>query len=364
MAMPQPLANYYRRASFAYQNPTGSALTITKLKIVGNAYVVTAENVARSSVSSGIALMDYKAKYIYDVASAQSLARSLCQYYRASNYTYTARAKISIPLGTYARVTDTVFSGVDQNCRVVGRTDTAYTDVVEYQLEAVGDFATTDLILEATALPVFTNLQDQLLFIANDGFVSPQEKSAIKNAWGMINGDGINSGSYWATRQDAQSVGVSTSALDSARDALAQMLLATPGVIKLETWENNIAIDQSFYTLWSDYYQAEASTIGTIAYFASFGSIQRLDCGDWLAGTADDGDDVVNGGEYIISNDEDTSVDYDFGDWSAVAEDSELDLGAWLPGTEDELIDLGVYKVPDLVFISPQLVVDCGSFEF
>ena len=87
-----------------------------------------------------------------------------------------------------------------------------------------------------------------------------------------------------------------------------------------------------------------------------------IDCGDY-DGLTDEGDDVVNGGEYVIDNDEDTSIDYDMGDWSAVAEDSTLDCGAWLPGTEDEIIDLGIYKIPDAVFIPPQLVVDCGSFD-
>ena len=339
------LTNYTRRASFGYHNTSGYAQIITRLRIKGDAWVKTAENVARSS-SAGQLLLEYKAKYIFTTAQAQALAQRLAQYYAYSSQVYNARSKADIAIGTYVLVSDSVYSGRSQKCRVVGRKYLDYERVNEYDLEAVADYVAVPIVLEATSLSgqaATDYALSQLTQMSEDSVITPQEKSSIALRWQDINGDGSTSGSYWATRAAALKVGMPTTSIDLTRSALAAYLTTTPAVLSPDTWSQNIAINAgTFAALWSDYYKAEAAMGPEITRWSRYAPATTLDCGECLS-----------------ASEAPASSDYDCGeypDWSAPA--THIDCGECLSSVEvaAHYIDCGEVDAS-----TPTTVYDCGE---
>jgi hypothetical protein len=329
------LTNYTRRASFSYHNTSGYAQIITSLRIKGDAWVKTAENVARSS-SAGQLLYEYKAKYIFTQAQAQDLAQRLAQYYAYSSQVYNARSKADIAIGAYVLVSDSVYSGLAQKCRVVGRKYLDYERVSEYDLEAVADYVAVPIVLEATSLSgqAATDYAiSQLAQMAEDGIITPQEKGNLALRWQDINGDGISSGSYWQTHASAIEANVPTDAIDNARDVLNGQLFGSPGVLRPELWNQNISIViATFYNAFAQYYAAESSTVATITRYAGYGFSTQIDCGLWSVSDPDDAPEL-DAGEYIPTNNQDMSVDYDCADYDAGPGGISLgsgDMHAWL----------------------------------
>lgn len=358
-----PFTNYYRRGSFALHNTAATAKKITRLRIIANAYVVTAQGIARLNVASGKQLLEYSCKYLTATPDAQALARKLTQYYKYSDFTYTVKSHTDVDVGDYVLLYDNIFANISQKCRVIGKTDENKSKTIVYDLEAVADYVSASLVTEGINVTGSISASDQILAMADDSIISPQEKSTIALRWEDINGNGVSTGSYWGTRAQAVLSNTPTESLDAARESLAAQLYTDPGVLLEETWGENILVDPvAFYKTWSDYYKAEADTLATISYYASFGSIQIFDCGVWSTDPATI-DDVYELGEYVVSNDEDTSVDYDMDTWSAIPEDEIIDCFAWSTTPASATMDMGVYKVPDTTFIPPTIFVDCGSFD-
>ncbi|MGD9938610.1 MAG: hypothetical protein AB7T74_02290 [Clostridia bacterium] len=142
-------ANYYRKASFAYQNTAAATKKITGLKITGNAYVISSKNTVRSSAAGGKLIYEHKAQYLYSDASAQTLAELLGQYYKYSDIKYTVRSATELTLGQYVTVSDAIYAGISTKCRVVGITQKeAPTVIYEYTLEGVADFVAITTAVE------------------------------------------------------------------------------------------------------------------------------------------------------------------------------------------------------------------------
>lgn len=311
------LTNYYKRASFAYHNPGATTKYLTRLRLVGDAYVVSAQNVARSAADAAKLLLEYEAAYIYDELNAAALARSLRQYYAYSDLTLSLRSHEDRNLGEYVLVSDPAYSGITQLARIVGKAETTERASISYELEAVADYSAAVVSLEGVAAPTATNTADQLNRIANDSLIAPQEKNLISVLWQSIDGDGSTSGSYWATRAAAIRAGVGTDEIDGAHATLLGLLFTSPGVLKPETWGQNITVDPvAFSAAFADYYQAESATTATTVRYASFGGFAEMDCG------------VYDGSAPIILE------EYDGGD------------------------------LPDISggYIFPRLVVDCGEY--
>jgi len=145
----RPFANFYKKATFAYQNTVAGKRKITGLKITGNAYVISSKNTARSSETSGKQLLEYQASYLFSDSMAQQLARNLGQYYAYSDIIYGVRSTAALAVGQYVTVADPVYSGVTSACRVVGIVEGAGPTVVyEYDLEAVADFTAIAIVTE------------------------------------------------------------------------------------------------------------------------------------------------------------------------------------------------------------------------
>lgn len=356
----QALTNYYRRAAFAYRNDNAAPAIISKLKITGTAWIIIAQNTVRSDIGSGRELLERKAAYIFDVATAQAFARNLAHYYATSDFGYSLRSALDVAVGTYVLVEDTAFSGASQKCRVIGRTDRGRSRMIDYELEAVADFASVALITEGTAAPTFSNALNQLVSMASDSIITPQEKSAIMLRWADINGDSATTGSYWQTRMAALDVGVDPAAIDYARGELYSLLYASPAILNPSTWSTNIDAPSGFAEAWANYYRAESETMATISRWTSLGSIIRIDCGIWTTASDDYAPELEGGNwtEYAGYELED-----DGGTWSAEAASSATDCGDWSAAAFDEQLDYGDFDAATASLYNPaDLILDCGDF--
>jgi hypothetical protein len=148
ISLSRALTNYYKKCSFAYRNTSGAVKNITKLRVTGNAYVIVAKNVARSSTASGKKLLEVEAEYVFTKAAAENLAKGLNQYYAYSDITYELRSKSDFALGEYVLVTDAVYSGLSSKCRIIGKTVAKSTTIIDYALEAVADFSSISITTE------------------------------------------------------------------------------------------------------------------------------------------------------------------------------------------------------------------------
>ena len=369
IALSRSLTNYYRRASFAYHNGSAFDALITRLRLVGDAYVITAQNVARYASAGAKLLLEYQAQYIADTTSAQALALILRQYYANSDIVLEIKSKQDAPVGAYVLVQDTIYSGISINARIIIKVDTGSPrtgeNAFEYTLEAVADYATVSLILEGHAVTVPTNVADQVNLIADDGKITPQEKNPLKTMWLSINGDGSTSGSYWATRAAAIAAGVPTDALDAARSTLNNQLNGSPGVLLASTWEANVTVSQvDFNAAWMGYYAAESQMLATISRYSAYGTVGILDGGAYDDPTPADAPEL-DGGVYVIDNNQDMSIDLDGMDYDAPGALSTIEGGDWMPvGLDPSLdFDCGTWAEPSAAFLVPALIVDCGNFS-
>ncbi|MCX7023046.1 MAG: tail fiber protein [Spirochaetes bacterium] len=149
------LTNYFKKCSFSYKNTAASEKEITNLKITGDAWCISSQNVARSSPTSGMKLFEHNAKYIFNDTDARALANGISQYYLYSDLMYTVRSKTVMELGEYVLVTDAIYAGISAKCRVIGIVDTeAAAGVIEYALEAVDDFEILDMVTEGNQEPI------------------------------------------------------------------------------------------------------------------------------------------------------------------------------------------------------------------
>ena len=147
ISVSRALTNYYRRCSFGYRNTSGVSSAITKLRITGNAYVLTSEGVARSS-DSGEQLLEYPAKHLYSSAVAQALAQRIRQYYKYSDLGISIHSDEELALGEYVLVTDALYAGISVPARVIEITTAEPSSIASYFLEAVEDYAAVSLAEE------------------------------------------------------------------------------------------------------------------------------------------------------------------------------------------------------------------------
>lgn len=169
VTLSRSLTNYFRRCSFAYHNAAGATREIHRIKVGGVAYVITARNVARSSITGGKALLEHDAKYLFDKTLAENLAKRINQYYAYSDFSYELKSKDDFSVGEYVQLTDSSYSGISQKCRIIGKIDSGANDVISYYLEAVANYASITITTESVIAPV-TNQINTMVEASSDTF--------------------------------------------------------------------------------------------------------------------------------------------------------------------------------------------------
>jgi hypothetical protein len=153
ITMSRALTNYGRRASFAYRNTNAAQASIRKLRITGDAYIVTSQNTARSS-NSGKKLMEIEAKYLFSDGLASALAKGIFQYYAYSDITFELASTDNYALGSYVTLSDSIYLGITQKCRIIGKVNTESKAAIDYTLEAVADYSATTIITEGMSTEI------------------------------------------------------------------------------------------------------------------------------------------------------------------------------------------------------------------
>jgi len=359
------LTNYYKKASFGYRNTAAAAGTITNLKITGNAYIIASSNTVKVSITSSKELLEHDAEFIYDDTSARALASMLAQYYKYSDIKFTIKSKAAFTLGQYVLVVDTVYAGISTKCRVIGIETASATEVITYALESVDNFVSVTLITEGNR-SASDIVAGQIDSMSEQLVVTPQAKPMIQMRWSDINGNGVDTGSYWQTRKSAIESGVGAGSLDYAYGVVYDYLLTSPGVLKQDTWYVNVPISSFFYDIWSIYYQAESQTLATISRWASLESIVLYDCGVYDSAVDPGFSPELDFGSYnAYQGMEGEEADWDQGDWSA-ATSAEIttdcgDYDSAIP--TEQLIDLGEFANDTAsLYNPPELILDCGDF--
>lgn len=101
---------------------------------------------------------------------------------------------------------------------------------------------------------------------ADDGYITPAEKPAIRAEWVQVNGNGSTTGTYWANKAEATALSVATTGIDSAYTALSTMLWGTGGCVVLATWGDSIPVTAATYRdTWRSYYEEETKLKNAIA---------------------------------------------------------------------------------------------------
>lgn len=153
ITLSRSLTNYYKRASFAYHNGAGAAKLITKLRLIGNAWVVVSENTARVAAAGAKLLLEYEAKYIFATANAQALALIMRQYYSFSDITLSLKSRLDVPVGGYVVIQDAIYSGAAISARVIGKVEDESSTSISYSLEACDNYSTVAITTDGGSAP-------------------------------------------------------------------------------------------------------------------------------------------------------------------------------------------------------------------
>jgi hypothetical protein len=315
-----------------------------------------------------------------------------------------------ILLGDITRLHDPVWTGLDVNCGiyrkkyVVGKAGATF-DAVGIGTIALGDAVSLYPIVKTPAVPVYSNypaqkaltaltdtadydgqygiysdkryigltpntwvLNDvgatamaQLLEMLDRSTITPQEKKQEARRWIAVYGDGVSSGSYWKARVQAQTVGVPTTEMDFDYYTLYEYLFSTPGILNTATWDDNIIIDYGLYEgLWAELNASIAATNYTISKFVSSTIYERLECGEYVAGTDAEPDPYLTAmGLY-----DEESEDFSMGEYDGL-DYIRFDCGTYETGIADISPNwkCGIHKASSGILIFPVAEIRCGAFN-
>jgi len=122
--------NYGKKALFALQSSADNQF-ITKLRIVGDAYVQKSKNFTIETINEDVQnILDYESLYIFDKANAEAFGLILHNYYQYSDFNYIIKSKSSFALGAYVKIEDDIHLAF-----------TAYGRIREIKEDAEGVFS-------------------------------------------------------------------------------------------------------------------------------------------------------------------------------------------------------------------------------
>lgn len=313
-------------------NGTGSTITITKLQIRGCPYKATAKTIKDidPAVSDEVEYVDETVDGTYATGETQVSAtlQAMVEFgkERRRGWTFSVDWCPGIQYGAVVTVVDT--DGTEYSATVESYTHQAFgktgmqtaVELLEYGEPAgartlpVATIANPDP-LSATLDTINTTLDN----MAEDSVITPQEKINYLTLWYQINGDGADTGSYWTVKSQAAALGISTTALTAAYDALYAYLFTSPAVLGTIPGENVTIVPASWLAVWAEYYSAEREIQSAVNQSAIQPSQEGLEVYYSFDGPEVDGQTVDNSGNYIHADvDGPTQVDsaqglaYDF----------------------------------------------------
>jgi hypothetical protein len=155
LTLSKTLTNYGNKATFGYANNTGVDKYITKLQIIGDAYVEKSKNTTIKDIQD-IAGRDDKeleveAKYIYSEAYILSFINGLKNHYKYSDIQYTITTSEDVPIGTIVQIDEDVYTGSQTYVKIINKTSTILNDFT-YVAEGVGAYTSEAIDSELSVI--------------------------------------------------------------------------------------------------------------------------------------------------------------------------------------------------------------------
>lgn len=125
-------------------NTGNSDVVVRKLQATADICAIKAENVtvAGETVSSNESnnLFSYNAEYIHDLNSAKRLANLVVNYYKYCHFAYTFNSKENLATGSLVNIVDDIYSGLNTNVLIIGKSFNDTTDIIQYLAVAISAF--------------------------------------------------------------------------------------------------------------------------------------------------------------------------------------------------------------------------------
>jgi len=228
----QTFTNKYTKAQIKLYNNSGTAGSITKLQITGNAYIKKSSNISlREIVSNTTKKKVYEAKYIYDVDNAKALADWWAQYYYYSRFKYKFKSKTAYTLGECYTLTESIL-GINTKVIIRKMEYDFIKGYYNYEAEAITEYTAGTATNENTIQIPATEIISADLNVVAD--------SVLTN---ITQNSGTNLGGFTTTPTTP-----------------------TWGKITVQNWLINLSWDKQWNLSNLDYYELQVSQNGSTWY--------------------------------------------------------------------------------------------------
>ena len=173
--------NLGNQGELSIYNGSSEPITITKLVVYGDAFVVKSTNFAKSA--TGTNFKEFKAEYIHKKNYAEELSKNYTDWLNYADYTVSLKSYTDFALGSFVKVTEnglgTIYGRITEKIYNIKK------EPIQYTIEAISDY-------EPAEVNSYTKKQSSILV---NGIVGKDGKDGLNGADGKdgINGkDGVN----------------------------------------------------------------------------------------------------------------------------------------------------------------------------
>jgi len=173
--------NLGNQGELSIYNKSSSPITITKLVVYGDAFVVKSTNFAKSS--TGTNFKDLKSDYIHNKTFAENLAKNYTDWLNYADYTVNLKSYTDFALGSFVRVTENGLGTIQG--RIIEKIYNIKNEPIQYQIEAISEYVPAEV----------------------NSYTKKQSSLLVKGIMGKDGKDGIDG-------KDGESVSITSTAID------------------------------------------------------------------------------------------------------------------------------------------------------
>lgn len=185
--------NLGNQGELSIYNNSSSPITITKLVVYGDAFVVKSTNFAKSS--TGTNFKDLKSDYIHNKTFAENLAKNYTDWLNYADYTVNLKSYTDFALGSFVTVTENGLGTIQG--RIIEKIYNIKNEPIQYQIEAISEY-------EPAEVNSYTKKQSSLLV---KGIMGKDGKDGLNGSDGK---DGING----TNGKDGISISIDSTSVD------------------------------------------------------------------------------------------------------------------------------------------------------
>jgi hypothetical protein len=141
--------NLFKKAQIEYENTAGSAKSITKLDITGNA-IVKGELVIDKvrNIANTEKILEIKTKYLTSSTDSNKLASGLARYYRYSDFKYRLKSRTDYDIGDFVDIDDDYNLSIDNRCVIISKEFDEWSGEYTYELEGISEYTIESIATE------------------------------------------------------------------------------------------------------------------------------------------------------------------------------------------------------------------------